>query len=103
MLNTRNIMRDNMLVNVSGIPGHAMGIDLNIEHLIGYLKVFHSYSKFASRYADTGFNLGAICSKGNLFQLGPPWQHFSWYTLSADDQKAGNQIAQSGTSGNITH
>ncbi len=34
-----NIMRDNMLVNVSGNPGHAMGIDLNIEHLIGYLKV----------------------------------------------------------------
>jgi len=32
-------MRDNMLVNVSGIPGHAMGMDLNIEHLIRYLKV----------------------------------------------------------------
>jgi hypothetical protein len=32
-------MRDNILVNPSGIPGHAMGIDLNIEHLIGYLKV----------------------------------------------------------------
>ncbi|KAH9010955.1 hypothetical protein EDB83DRAFT_2234175, partial [Lactarius deliciosus] len=33
-----NIMRDNMLVNPSGLPGHAMGIDLNIEHLIRYLK-----------------------------------------------------------------
>ena len=32
-------MRDNILINPSGIPGHAMGIDLNIEHLIGYLKV----------------------------------------------------------------
>jgi hypothetical protein len=32
-------MRDNMLVNVSGLPGHAMAIDLNIEHLIGYIKV----------------------------------------------------------------
>lgn len=32
-------MRDNMLVNVSGLPGHAMGMDLNIEHLIRYLKV----------------------------------------------------------------
>ena len=31
-----------MLVNPSGLPGHAMGIDLNIEHLIRYLKVrFH--------------------------------------------------------------
>ncbi|KAG6826101.1 hypothetical protein H0H92_001127 [Tricholoma furcatifolium] len=33
-----NIMRDNMLVNVSGLAGHWMAIDLNIEHLIGYLK-----------------------------------------------------------------
>lgn len=32
-------MRDSMLVNVSGLPGHWMGIDLNIEHLIRYLKV----------------------------------------------------------------
>jgi uncharacterized protein DUF6589 len=31
-------MRDNMLVNVSGLEGHSMPIDLNIEHLIG-LKV----------------------------------------------------------------
>ncbi|KAJ8469601.1 hypothetical protein ONZ45_g16837 [Pleurotus djamor] len=33
-----NIMRDNMLLNISGLPGHAMPVDLNIEHLIGYLK-----------------------------------------------------------------
>ena len=32
-------MHDNMMVNVSGLPGHFMGVDLNIEHLIGYLKV----------------------------------------------------------------
>ncbi|KAH9012405.1 hypothetical protein EDB83DRAFT_2529940 [Lactarius deliciosus] len=37
-----DIMRDNMLVNPSGLPGHAMGIDMNIEHLIRYLKVFSS-------------------------------------------------------------
>jgi hypothetical protein len=36
----RDIIRDNMLVNPSGLPGHAMPMDLNIEHLIGYLKVF---------------------------------------------------------------
>lgn len=28
-----------MLVNVSGLEGHAMPIDTNIEHLIGELKV----------------------------------------------------------------
>jgi hypothetical protein len=38
-----NIMRDNMLVNVSGLAGHAMPIDLNIEHLIGELKVGNAY------------------------------------------------------------
>ncbi|KAF9045232.1 hypothetical protein BJ165DRAFT_1346600, partial [Panaeolus papilionaceus] len=33
-----DIMRDNSLVNVSGLEGHCMGVDLNIEHLIGELK-----------------------------------------------------------------
>ncbi len=32
-------MHDNMTVNVSGIPGYSMGIDMNIEHLICELKV----------------------------------------------------------------
>lgn len=35
----RNIIRDNMLVNPSGLEGHAMPMDKNIEHLIGDLKV----------------------------------------------------------------
>jgi hypothetical protein len=34
-----NIVRNNILVTISGIEGHAMGMDLNIEHLIQYLKV----------------------------------------------------------------
>lgn len=33
-----------MLVNVSGLPGHAMGMDLNIEHIIRYLKVWFGHS-----------------------------------------------------------
>ncbi|KAJ7206287.1 hypothetical protein GGX14DRAFT_367375 [Mycena pura] len=34
-----DIMRDNMIICISGGgPGHCMAIDLNIEHLIGYLK-----------------------------------------------------------------
>jgi hypothetical protein len=50
MLNLcRDIMRNNMLVNVSGLTGRAMPIDLNIENLIGKLKVHifpdnHTYS-----------------------------------------------------------
>ncbi|KAJ7183912.1 hypothetical protein C8R46DRAFT_856486, partial [Mycena filopes] len=35
-----DIMRDNMIVCISGRgPGHCMAIDMNIEHLIGYLKI----------------------------------------------------------------
>ncbi|KAJ7938077.1 hypothetical protein B0H13DRAFT_1476684, partial [Mycena leptocephala] len=35
-----NIMHDNMIICISGRgPGHCMAVDLNIEHLIGYLKV----------------------------------------------------------------
>ncbi|KAK6981366.1 hypothetical protein R3P38DRAFT_3333856 [Favolaschia claudopus] len=34
-----DIMRDNMIICLNGRgPGHCMAIDLNIEHLIGYLK-----------------------------------------------------------------
>ncbi|KAK0434248.1 hypothetical protein EV421DRAFT_1909559 [Armillaria borealis] len=33
-----DIMRDNHIINVAGLPGHFMPMDLNIEHLIGYLK-----------------------------------------------------------------
>lgn len=32
-------MRNNMIINISGLSGHFMAVDLNIEHLIGYLKV----------------------------------------------------------------
>lgn len=44
-----------MLVNPSGLVGHWMGADLNIEHLIGYLKfLFASKGLYASwdRLAD---------------------------------------------------
>ncbi|KAF9067630.1 hypothetical protein BDP27DRAFT_1422649 [Rhodocollybia butyracea] len=33
-----NIMQDNHLVNISGVPDHFMGADLNIEHNIGNIK-----------------------------------------------------------------
>ncbi|KAJ3818593.1 hypothetical protein F5880DRAFT_1754362 [Lentinula raphanica] len=33
-----DVMRDNHLVNVSGLPGHFMALDMNTEHLILYLK-----------------------------------------------------------------
>ncbi|KAJ6523939.1 hypothetical protein DFH09DRAFT_1096438 [Mycena vulgaris] len=39
LLAFRDIMRDNMIICISGLgPDHCMAIDMNIEHLIGYLK-----------------------------------------------------------------
>ncbi|KAF8834600.1 hypothetical protein BDN67DRAFT_868772, partial [Paxillus ammoniavirescens] len=35
-----DIMCDNMLVNLTGLEGHCMPIDLNIEHLIKFLNLF---------------------------------------------------------------
>ncbi|KAL0063542.1 hypothetical protein AAF712_009547 [Marasmius tenuissimus] len=37
-----NIMRDNCVVNIAGLPGHGMGIDMNIEHTIAALKAIHA-------------------------------------------------------------
>lgn len=68
----RNIIRDNMLVNPSGLPGHAMGIDMNIEHLIRYLKV---WSIPLSSYTDAHTSQVLICCEGHILELGPPWQH----------------------------
>ncbi|KAF6742703.1 hypothetical protein DFP72DRAFT_830172, partial [Ephemerocybe angulata] len=34
----RNIMRDNSLLNMTGLPGRWLPVDLNIEHIIGKLK-----------------------------------------------------------------
>ncbi|KAJ3775656.1 hypothetical protein FB446DRAFT_626883, partial [Lentinula raphanica] len=33
-----DVMRDNHFVNVSGLPGHFMALDMNTEHQILYLK-----------------------------------------------------------------
>ncbi|ESK87436.1 hypothetical protein Moror_11656 [Moniliophthora roreri MCA 2997] len=36
-----DVMRDNTLINISGLFKHFMGVDLNIEHIIGYVKEIH--------------------------------------------------------------
>lgn len=36
-------MRDFMIVNMTGLPGHFMATDMNIEHIIRYLKVIFYY------------------------------------------------------------
>ena len=50
-----------MLVNVSGLPGHWMAIDLNIEHLIGYLKCLFASKGVYSQWDRLG-NISAAIS-----------------------------------------
>ena len=50
-----------MLVNVSGLPGHWMPIDLNIEHLIGYLKRLFASKGVYSQWDRLG-NISAAIS-----------------------------------------
>ncbi|KAH9021720.1 hypothetical protein EDB85DRAFT_1871750 [Lactarius pseudohatsudake] len=60
-----DIIRDNMLVNPSGLPGHAMGIDMNIEHLIRYLKTLFAAKGIYSNWD----RLGNIAAGINYLQL----------------------------------
>ncbi|KAH8990029.1 hypothetical protein EDB86DRAFT_3245022 [Lactarius hatsudake] len=60
-----DIMRDNMLVNPSGLPRHAMGIDMNIEHLIQYLKTLFVAKGIYSNWD----RLGNIAAGINYLQL----------------------------------
>ncbi|KAJ7144019.1 hypothetical protein C8R44DRAFT_537584, partial [Mycena epipterygia] len=57
----RDIMRDNMIVCFSGLgPGHCMPIDLNIEHLIGYLKILLQAKGMSSTWDRLGNISAAI-------------------------------------------
>ncbi|KAJ7449382.1 hypothetical protein B0H11DRAFT_2161920 [Mycena galericulata] len=57
----RNIMRDNMIICISGLGlGHCMPIDLNIEHLIGYLKILLQAKGMSSTWDRLGNISAAI-------------------------------------------
>ncbi|KAH9956051.1 hypothetical protein BGW80DRAFT_1187911, partial [Lactifluus volemus] len=61
-----DIMRDNMIVNVSGLPGHFMAVDLNIEHLIGYLKMFFVAKGLRSSWDKLGDISAAVLQLQNV-------------------------------------
>ncbi|KIM76759.1 hypothetical protein PILCRDRAFT_39225, partial [Piloderma croceum F 1598] len=46
----RNIMQDCMLVNLSGHAGHWIAINMNIEHLIQYLKFLFAVKGLCSSW-----------------------------------------------------
>jgi hypothetical protein len=87
-------MRDNMLINPSGLEGHAMEIDKNIEHLIDDLKVCNNYIHTCIVQILTFF-LGTICVERNILQLGQARQHFSLHPSYPGPEKARKQVSQS--------
>ncbi|KIK38000.1 hypothetical protein CY34DRAFT_91720, partial [Suillus luteus UH-Slu-Lm8-n1] len=65
----RNIMRDNALVNLTGLEGHCMPIDLNIEHLIKFLKARLAIFFFSAKGVySTWDRLGDISATVSLLQ-----------------------------------
>jgi hypothetical protein len=67
-------MRDCMLVNPSGLLGHWIAIDMNIEHLIQYLKVCYISTKpcLTNSYAAP---LVSVCCERPLLFLGSAGRH----------------------------
>ncbi|KAG2044371.1 hypothetical protein BDR03DRAFT_849365 [Suillus americanus] len=57
-------MQDNALINLTGLEGHCMPIDLNIEHHIKFLKLFFS----AKGVYSTWDRLGDISATIALLQ-----------------------------------
>lgn len=48
------VVRNTLIINISGLPGHGMGIDLNIEHLIRYLKGLFAAKGLYSKWDRAG-------------------------------------------------
>ena len=48
------IVRDNMISNVSGLQGHGMGVDMNAEHGINALKTLFSSKGIYSTWDRLG-------------------------------------------------
>ncbi|KAK1223964.1 hypothetical protein PQX77_013152 [Marasmius sp. AFHP31] len=64
-----NIMRENSLVNVAGLPGHFEGIDENIEHIIGELKKQHATKGRVDSWDRLADFAGAIKSIRSIKEL----------------------------------
>lgn len=67
-------MQDNMLVNVSGLKGHSMPIDLNIEHLIGELKVYLNHVLILCLGIKLGITEITFGQRSSI-DVGSPWKY----------------------------
>jgi hypothetical protein len=79
-------MRDNALVNFTGLEGHSMPIDLNIEHCIKFLKVCTQI--IHSLILTLIIAIAIFHSQGCLRNMGSSWRHFCDCQPSSRCQKA---------------
>ena len=57
-------MRDNLLVNLTGVDGHSMAIDINMEHAIGQVKVRRDSSQLHYPIYNNVFWKELLTAKG---------------------------------------
>ncbi|EPQ52821.1 hypothetical protein GLOTRDRAFT_46819, partial [Gloeophyllum trabeum ATCC 11539] len=81
-----NIMRDNLIINPTGRAGHAMGVDLNIEHQIGQQKVsgdniHHHHHHHVSLF------IGTLDTEGHPWKLGEARRHISMWNSHPRSKK----------------
>ncbi|KII82838.1 hypothetical protein PLICRDRAFT_120210, partial [Plicaturopsis crispa FD-325 SS-3] len=86
----RDVMRGMMLVNVSGVKGHAMPTDINMEHKIGNIKELLKLKGITSswdRLGDIGatVNLLATIKKQMRTSLGTRYRGISHTDPSTHD------------------
>ncbi|KAJ3732475.1 hypothetical protein DFJ43DRAFT_997148, partial [Lentinula guzmanii] len=81
----RNVMRDNHLVNISGHPGRFMPVDLNTEHLIGYLKRLFAAKGIYSMWDHLGNISPAIVKVENVKKHFAKMMNTSWKNRTHKD------------------
>ena len=70
-------MCDNAIINLTGLEGDCMPIDLNIEHLIGELKVRSPNFNCMCEVSSEACSTAPVCRERDLFHLGAPWNIIS--------------------------
>lgn len=84
-------MRDIMLVNPSGLDGHSMAIDMNIEHLIGFLKVSFALYSSSTIYSTSSQLKETIFFEGSVWYMGPTSEHLGFSQLPSTHQETGGK------------
>lgn len=73
------MVRDNMILNMHGIPGKGEGVDMNMEHLIGRVKVCRRILLETTYLIPGCCCAGAVYSERCSWLLGPTRKYLCIY------------------------